>query len=105
MATKPKANPMRKPKTPSTRTPKTRGNDRDSTYWAKSGTAMKLMDKAFENGKPKAGTSVTSRIVDKSAAWDLLRQGSKALKESGQIKKAGERMARMQAAAKAKRGK
>ena len=49
MATKPKANPMRKPKTPSTRTPITRGQDRAATAKAKYNTAMGLMDKAFDS--------------------------------------------------------
>lgn len=109
MATKPRANPMRKPKTPTTRTPISRGQNRTATSDAKYNTAMKLMDKAFDSDgaladsrKQKHGGLYKGR---KLKAWGLLGEGTKANKESRRIKEAGSRMARAQAASKAKRGK
>ena len=92
-----------KPKT--TRSPVTKGLNRESLSNAKFNTAGKLMDKAFENGKPKAGTSVSSRISNKLAAWSRYEDSTKLLKEERRAKTSGARMGRAQAAAKAKRKK
>lgn len=85
-----------------TRTPATRGLNRRALSDAKFSTAGKLMDNAFEKGKPKAGTSVTSRLSNKLAAWNRYEESTKLLKEERRAKTSGARMGRAQAAAKAK---
>ena len=97
MATKPKTRPVR--------AANARGKDNSAIFNAKSNVANKLMDKAFKDGKPRPGTSVASRVANKAAAWNLYEQASKALKEQRLAKDSGKRMARAQAAAKAKRAK
>lgn len=80
-----------------------RGLNREALFNAKSNTANRLMDKAFENGKPRAGTSVASRVVNKAAAWNLYEQATDNLKKESMAKKAGARMGRAQSAAAAKK--
>ena len=96
MATKPKANPMRKPKTPSTRTPITRGQDRDASIRAKNKTMIEALQAAEEN------RSVPNQVLK---IYRNNRKKDQIILESARIKKAGERMARAQAASKAKRSK
>lgn len=88
MATKPK---------PTVRTPKSRGNDRYANFKAKSNVANKLMDKAFKDGKPRAGTSVIERLTNKTAAWNLYEQATNELKLARKAKNDGKAMARAQA--------
>ena len=101
MATKPKANPMRKPKTPSTRAPITRGQDREATAKAQLPISMKATARQMEADKVSWAESIRRAGASRAAGTKarLLRE------ESARIKKSGERMGRMQAAAKAKRGK
>ena len=81
------------------------GKDRYVEFKAKSNVANKLMDKAFEGGKPKKGTSVSERLSLKAKAWDLYGEGSKALKGERTMQKAGARMAKAQEMQKANRAK
>lgn len=98
MATKPK------PK-PTSRTPKTKGNNRYSNFNAKANVANKMMDKVFKDGKPREGTSVIERIAYKSKAWDKLSEATDELKAERKAKEAGKTMARAQSFKKAYKAK
>ena len=109
MATKPKANPMRKPKTPSTRTPISRGQDRGVSGEALVKTNLKSMAKRFDDTGEMADSRKTYKWYEMAgranAEQKRWSKAEKLLKEEKRIKKSGQRMARAQAAAKAKRGK
>ena len=109
MATKPKANPMRKPKTPSTRTPVTRGQDRKATREALVGTNLKSMAKRFDDTGEMADSRKTYKWSEMAgranAEQKRWSKAEKLLKEEKRLKGAGARMGRMQTATKAKQGK
>jgi hypothetical protein len=109
MATKPKANPMRKPKTPSTRTPITRGQDRKTMREALVNTNLKSMAKRFDDTGEMADSRKTYKWSEMAgranAEQKRWSKTEKLRKEEKRIKEAGARMGRMQTAAKAKRGK
>lgn len=94
-----------KPKTKSTRAPTTVGKNAYANFNAKSDVANKLMDKAFKDGKPKAGTSVVSRLANKAAAWKKYEEAGKQLKDGRTAKEAGKKMASTQKAARATKAK